>query len=105
LVNKGYLILHRNFRAKQYGEIDIVASHPGRRLLIFVEVKTRIGDEFGRPEAAVTKAKLHELKKMVDYYCNQFPQDKLSPQIDAVAIIMNKDESVNSLEHFANITL
>lgn len=105
LVSKNYTILQRNYRAKQYGEVDIICIHPNKRLLVFVEVKTRMTDEFGRPEEAVTKGKLHELKKMVDYYFNQNPQTMLSPQIDAVAVLLNPDKSVKTLEHFENITL
>ena len=105
LEKKGYKIVEKNFRAKQYGEVDIIAQHPNLPLLIFVEVKTRMGIEFGRPEEAVGKNKLHEVKKMVDYYYNSFPQTKLSPQIDVVAIVLNSDETLSSFEHFENVTL
>ncbi|KKU89816.1 MAG: hypothetical protein UY21_C0029G0004 [Microgenomates group bacterium GW2011_GWA1_48_10] len=105
LSTKGYKLIQKNFRAKQYGEVDIICLHPDKKHLIFVEVKTRLSDEFGRPEEAITPNKLHELKKMVDYYYNQFPQTKLSPQIDAIAIMLKSDQSVDSLMHFENITL
>ncbi|MCL4397552.1 YraN family protein [Patescibacteria group bacterium] len=103
LLKKGYQIIERNFRAKQYGEVDILAQH--RDTLVFVEVKTRIGDEFGRPGEAITPGKLHELKKMVDFYYNQYPNTSLSPQIDVIAITLKSDEAIDSLEHFENITL
>jgi len=45
------------------------------------------------------------LAKMVDYYYNTFPETQASPQIDVVAIILNPDETVASLEHFENVTL
>lgn len=105
LLGKGYKLIQRNFRAKQYGEVDILVQHPTEPTLVFVEVKTRIGDEFGRPEEAANPAKLHEVKKMVDYYYNSYPETKLSPQIDVVAVTLNPDESVSSLEHFENVTL
>lgn len=105
LFSKGYQIKHRNFRAKQYGEVDIMAIHPNGNTLVFVEVKTRIGNEFGRPEEAATSAKLHEIRKMVDYYYNLYPQTKLPPQIDVVAVTLNGDETVSIVEHFENVTL
>jgi putative endonuclease len=105
LRKKGYEIIKKNYRAKQYGEVDLIAVSPNKKTLVFVEVKTRIGDEFGRPEEAVGKGKLRELKKMVDYYYQQFPKTTLDPQIDVVAIILNPDESVASLEHLENVTL
>ena len=40
LEKNGYIIKERNFRGK-FGEIDIVASVPGEKLLVFVEVKAK----------------------------------------------------------------
>jgi len=47
----GYKILHRNFRGRSGGEIDIVCRE--RDTLVFVEVKTRSREDFGRPLEAV----------------------------------------------------
>lgn len=103
LASKGYQIIQRNFRAKQYGEIDIIAQKGD--LLIFVEVKTRVGDKFGTPEEAITSRKLHELKKMVDYYFNLQPKLALSPQIDVIAVTLDVDNTLSGLKHFENVTL
>ena len=51
LRRQGYKILYRNFRGKQGGEIDLVCRD--RDTLVFVEVKTRTSDDFGRPLEAV----------------------------------------------------
>ena len=51
----GYKILRRNFRAPHGGEVDIVCRH-GKEL-VFVEVKTRSSEEFGRPFDAVDQKK------------------------------------------------
>jgi putative endonuclease len=51
LRRKGYKILYRNFRGRSGGEIDIVARD--HDTLVFVEVKTRGGEAFGRPLSAV----------------------------------------------------
>jgi putative endonuclease len=47
LRKRGYKILYRNFRGRRGGEIDIVCRD--RDTLVFVEVKTRASEEFGRP--------------------------------------------------------
>ena len=47
LGQKGYQILERNHRTK-FGELDIIASD--KETLVFVEVKTKIGEDFGSPE-------------------------------------------------------
>ncbi|MFN2542725.1 MAG: YraN family protein [Chthoniobacterales bacterium] len=51
LRRKGYKILYRNFRGRSGGEIDLVARD--HDTLVFIEVKTRGGEKFGRPLAAV----------------------------------------------------
>src|SRR5437763_14234708 len=51
LRRQGYKILYRNFRGRTGGEIDIVCRE--RDTLVFVEVKTRGSEEFGRPFEAV----------------------------------------------------
>src|SRR3982074_2291204 len=47
LRRNGYKILYRNFRGRTGGEIDIVCRE--RDTLVFVEVKTRTREDFGRP--------------------------------------------------------
>ena len=47
LRRRGYKILYRNFRGRRGGEIDIVCRD--RDTLVFVEVKTRADEDFGRP--------------------------------------------------------
>src|SRR5213082_2286516 len=51
----GYKILYRNFRGRRGGEVDIVCRDGDT--LVFVEVKTRTGADFGRPLEAVNAAK------------------------------------------------
>src|SRR4029450_2573032 len=53
LTAAGLRIVARNWRC-QTGEIDVVAEGPG--LLVFCEVKTRRGDGYGTPAAAVDAA-------------------------------------------------
>ena len=55
LRRRGFKILYRNFRGRQGGEIDIVCRE--RDTLVFVEVKTRTREDFGRPLEAVNREK------------------------------------------------
>ncbi|MGI8957483.1 MAG: YraN family protein [Chthoniobacterales bacterium] len=55
LRRSGFKILYRNFRGRQGGEIDLVCRD--RDTLVFVEVKTRTREDFGRPLEAVNAAK------------------------------------------------
>src|SRR5438105_8426903 len=55
LRSSGYKILFRNFKDRRGGEIDVVCRDGDT--LVFVEVKTRADEEFGRPIEAVDRQK------------------------------------------------
>jgi putative endonuclease len=61
LRSHGYKILYRNFRACGGGEIDIVCRDGDT--LVFVEVKTRSDEDFGRPIEAVDRQKQLRVSK------------------------------------------
>lgn len=86
LVNKGYRILDRQFLTR-LGEIDLVAEQGGE--IVFVEVKARHTDEFGYPEAAVTKSKLRKIAHAGEIYLRQKQLTERSFRIDVVAIEHN----------------
>ena len=65
LQRRGYAILARGYRSR-FGEIDIVAKHGDTT--VFVEVKARVGEDFGGGAAAVTPLKQRRITQMaVDY--------------------------------------
>ena len=65
LERRGYAVLARRYRTR-FGEIDIIARDDG--VTVFVEVKTRTGDEFGSGAEAVTAWKQRRITQMaVDY--------------------------------------
>jgi putative endonuclease len=61
LRRNGYKILYRNFRGRSGGEIDIVCRDSDT--LVFVEVKTRTGEDFGRPFDAVGREKQKRISR------------------------------------------
>jgi putative endonuclease len=65
LVKKGYEILEKNFSNK-FGEIDIIARD--KKTLVFVEVKTKIGVDFGLPEEMISRGKLQRIRHMASIY-------------------------------------
>ncbi len=83
LIDLGYKILDRQFLTRQ-GEIDIIAEHKGE--IVFVEVKARHTDEFGYPEAAVTRQKLRKIAQAAEIYLRQNHLIDKPHRIDVVAI-------------------
>ena len=97
VLRKGYEIVERNFSNK-FGEIDIIAKD--KNILVFIEVKTKIGIEFGLPEEMVGKGKLYRIQHMAQLYM----KGKLLPcRIDVVAIVLHDDNSVKRLTHYERV--
>jgi putative endonuclease len=83
LVDRGYRILARRYRTRA-GEIDVVARHGD--VVVFVEVKTRRGSEFGDPAAAVTLQKQRRLALMATDYLARHRLERAPARFVVVAI-------------------
>lgn len=102
LQKKGFRVIERNFRAR-YGEIDLICLD--RNTLVFVEVKTRIGETYGKPEEAVTPRKLAEVVKTAQYYSMLHPELPSLIRIDVVAIQMTENSHSSHLTYIPNVTM
>jgi putative endonuclease len=65
LRRSGYRILERNYRTR-LGELDAIAHQGGE--LVFVEVRSRTGGDFGSGADSVGPAKQRQLVKMAQFY-------------------------------------
>jgi putative endonuclease len=101
LQKHGYRIVARNFKAR-YGEIDIICTKDNT--LIFVEVKTRIGDRFGAPEESVTPRKLREVIRTAQYFKLKYPGYPDAMRIDVIAIKLDESGEIASFNHLINVT-
>lgn len=99
LENKGFLIKERNFRTR-FGEIDIVGFD--KNILVFVEVKTKIGHEFGEPEEMINKGKLGKVRRMGEVYLQDKNLD-VACRIDVVAVVLSGDGKIERIEHYENV--
>ena len=79
----GYAILARRYRTR-HGEIDIVARDDDTT--VFVEVKARASDEFGRAAEAVTPWKQRRLVRMAADYLARNGLANQPCRFDVVAI-------------------
>ena len=57
----GYNVLGRRVRVGRHDEIDLIMRH--KDILVFVEVKTRKNETYGRPAAAVNREKRRKLSR------------------------------------------
>ena len=100
LSKKGYEIIQRNYRTK-YLEIDLIAVY--KRQLVFIEVKTRVGEARGFPEDAFTNRKIKRLIRNAAIY-TAFNEYRKKYQIDAVCIVLDDHENIRRITHYPNIT-
>ena len=88
MLQKGYTILHRNWRAGKK-ELDIVAMDNQQKTLVVVEVKTRKNRLFGEPEEAINDTKIRRIVSSTDTYLRKFAID-LPVRFDIIAIVGEK---------------
>lgn len=69
LQKNGYQIIDRNWRLKNFGEIDIIVKK--RKIFNFVEVKSLFFQDEFLPEQHFTKNKFLKIKRMAEFYTNQ----------------------------------
>jgi putative endonuclease len=84
--SKGYKIVMKNYRCK-LGEIDLIAERGN--LLVFIEVKTRSNDKFGKGFEAVTHKKVDKIRKVATVY---LLQKKLQREVRFDVISIDKGE-------------
>lgn len=106
LRKKGYKIIDTNCRTKYY-EIDIIAIAPVKRFfdaertMVFVEVRTKSNERWGRPEDTINYYKKKQLHGAAEAYLGENGWDGAS-RIDAVCVILTGNE-VKRLTHYENI--
>jgi putative endonuclease len=84
LTAAGMRILDRRFRCK-LGEIDLVARHDD--VLVFVEVKARRGEGYGRPAEAVTERKQRRLGRVALVWLSRRKMLDAPSRFDVVEVL------------------
>lgn len=105
LEDRGYRILERNYRYER-AEVDLVCFLPAedyRRggVLVFVEVKTRTGLGYGRPEEAVDEAKQRQLRHAARAYLYETGLEGAPARFDVVSVLLEPGAEP-AFEHFEN---
>lgn len=103
LIEKGFSILYKNHQTR-FGEIDIIASI--NRVLVFVEVKAKTGEDFGMPEEMINKSKIRQIINTAQMFI--LTNQKLGFEkyrIDAVAIVLDENKKPIRIKHYENLNL
>jgi putative endonuclease len=103
LEGEGYRILDQNYRYER-AEVDLVCFDPSgasRGQIVFVEVKTRSGLDYGAPEEAVTEDKQERIARVAEAYLYERRLDGSPVRFDVVSIVLNQDDDPD-ITHFEN---
>lgn len=82
---RGWKILRRNFRGRGRGEVDLVCRDG--EVLVFVEVKARADESFGRPSAAVDKKKRRLLSRAALEWLRMLDMPDVAFRFDIVEVL------------------
>jgi putative endonuclease len=97
LEKKGYNILFRNYKCS-FGEIDIIAKH--KKILSFIEVKTRSTKKYGLPQEAVTSVKQTKISRVALEFVQRYKMDNRAARFDVVSVkYLNDGYAVDLIEN------
>ncbi len=88
LADRGYKIIEKNYRAPM-GEMDVIAEKAGR--FIFVEIKTRRGQNFGLPQEAVGLTKQKKLAQIASFYLKKQKKENARVSFEVLAVLWNEE--------------
>lgn len=85
LIQHGYRLITRNYRCKA-GEIDLILQKDD--ILVFAEVRSRTGTQYGEPSESVNRKKQDKIRKTAKYYlyCNPY-LEKYYCRFDVLSIV------------------
>lgn len=92
LRKQGYKVLYRNFKLKRdgVGQIDIVCRD--HETLVFVEVKTRSTDYFGRPATAVHSDQQRRISRGALAWLRMLDNPDIPFRFDVVEVLVADNE-------------
>ena len=97
LKKKGYRLVKRNYRCAA-GELDLIVLD--RRVVVFVEVKTRTGQTFGSPFEAVEFRKQRKMIQAAQYFLAEKKLQQRDARFDVVGISWaGRDPMVEHIEN------
>lgn len=96
LERKEYTIIETNFTSKQ-GEIDIIAQDKDE--LVFIEVKTRTNEIYGKPIEAVNVQKQKHIINTAKYYLYANHLENVFVRFDVIEVfLMGNTSKINHIK-------
>lgn len=100
LSRAGHAVIARNVRPNRRDEIDLVVRVG--HTLVFVEVKTRNREDYGRPFISVDRKKRHALNRAASAFLRQAGHPDLYYRFDVVEVLGQPEEGAPLIRHLEN---
>ena len=101
LKKKKYKLVGERIRVGRHDEIDLIFWD--KTTLVFVEVKTRKNEHFGRPVSAVNAGKRKRLSRAAVSYLRKMPQHPDYIRFDVVEVIGEPQQKNPEIRHLENV--
>ena len=102
LKKNNYQILGKNVRFGSRCELDLVARAPAPGTLVFIEVKTRRTEAFGRPISAVDRGKRRALGRAALRYLHRVKAKPARIRFDVVEVVGSPGGESPVVRHIEN---
>lgn len=95
----GYDVLHRNYQC-HFGEIDVIFQDKNE--IVFAEIKTRTGIEYGFPAESVTYFKKKHILNTAKYFLYSTGLQNEFIRFDVIEVYLRNDEKP-FINHIKNV--
>ena len=96
LEERGFRILARNWRRPE-GELDMVADHEG--VCVFVEVRSRTGEEHGHPLETISPRKRAQIARAARLFLDAETVSASAYRFDVVGVVFAVDGGTPTCIH------
>ncbi|MBI5402558.1 MAG: YraN family protein [Ignavibacteriae bacterium] len=100
LKSNGLKFIESNYKYKNK-EIDLIFCDKKNKIIIFVEVKTRTGKDFGEPERAINRDKQMNVRSAARVFVSQNDEfEEYDMRFDSVSVFMGSGKpEINHIEN------
>ncbi len=100
LEGKGFEVLEMNWGNK-WGEVDLICLDG--EMVVFAEVKAKIGDLYGAPWQMVNGRKLAQVRRMGGLFLLERGWGERSCRVDVVGVVFDRGGAVVKIDHWENV--
>ena len=100
LKSKGWKILGERVRVGKHDELDIIADNG--QAMVFVEVKTRKNENYGRPFSAVNREKKKRLSRAAVAYLKKKNTKPDYIRFDVIEVVGEPEGDAPEIRHIEN---